>query len=269
MEGVMSQINVREVTAGGEAPERWLAVLHGIFGAGRNWASVARALVRERPEWGALLVDLREHGDSTGFPPPHTLERTAADLDGLERAGGIRAVLGHSFGGKIALLRGRDDPTVQQVWVIDSTPDGRDPEGGAWAMLATLRDVPARFPDRESAAAALVERGVAPPTATWMTTNLAWDDDAYGWRLDFDTMEAMLRDFFRVDLWREVEDPRPGLTVHFVRATGSSVLSAEAVARIRAAGERTGRLFLHEVQGGHWLNADNPAALVDLLARQL
>jgi esterase len=82
-------------------------------------------------------------------------------------------------------------------------------------------------------------------------------------------MEAMLRDFFRVDLWHEVEDPRPGLTVHFVRATGSSVLSAEAAARTRAAGERTGRLFLHEVQGGHWLNADNPAALVDLLARQL
>ena len=63
--------------------------------------------------------------------------------------------------------------------------------------------------------------------------------------------------------------PRPGLEIHFIRATESPVLGAEAVGRIRAAGERTGRVFLHEVRGGHWLNADNPGALVDLIAPRL
>jgi esterase len=260
------QLNTQEVTADGASPERWMAVLHGIFGAGRNWASVAREIARARPEWGLLLVDLRQHGSSMGFDPPHTIERTAADLDALSADRTMPAVLGHSFGGKIALLRGRDDERVEQVWVIDSTPEQREPGGGPWSVLRVLRAVPDRFDDRQEAVAELLERGVEEGIARWMTTNLEWRDDAYRWRLDPDDMEAMLLDFYQTDLWAVVEEPRPGLTLHFVRATGSSVLSADAIGRIRAAGERTHQVFLHEVRGSHWLNADNPDALVDLIA---
>ncbi|HSM35677.1 MAG TPA: hypothetical protein VK837_04695, partial [Longimicrobiales bacterium] len=49
------------VVADGATPGAWLYVLHGIYGAGRNWGSVARALVERRPDWGAVLVDLRGH----------------------------------------------------------------------------------------------------------------------------------------------------------------------------------------------------------------
>src|SRR5690606_1532785 len=52
------------LTAPDSAPERLMLVLHGIFGAGRNWATVARRILAERPEWGAVLVDLRQHGSS-------------------------------------------------------------------------------------------------------------------------------------------------------------------------------------------------------------
>ena len=55
-------------------------VLHGIYGAGRNWASIARRFVQRRNEWGIVLVDLRLHAGSQGFPPPHTLAACAADL---------------------------------------------------------------------------------------------------------------------------------------------------------------------------------------------
>lgn len=265
-----ADLNTTEVVAAEASPGSWMAVLHGIFGSGRNWGSVARALVRERPEWGVVLVDLRQHGESMGFEPPHTLERTAADLAALSDAREIRAVMGHSFGGKVALLRGRDDERIEQVWVMDSTPEPREPDdGGPWSVLGILRAVPDRYDARDEAVAALEERGVARGTALWMTTNLEWREDAYRWRLDLDDMEAMLRDFYGTDLWPVVEDPRPGLEIHLVRATGSAVLSAEAVGRIRAAGEATGRVFLHEVQGGHWLNADNPDALVELMARGL
>src|SRR5512140_1638579 len=98
------------LTAAEAAPGRWLYVLHGIFGAGRNWASIARRLVRERPDWGAVLVDLREHGRSTGFGGPHTVAAAAGDLRRLVETTGLAAtgVLGHSFGGKVALRFGRD-----------------------------------------------------------------------------------------------------------------------------------------------------------------
>lgn len=265
----MAELNTRPVTASDGEPDRWLAVLHGIYGAGRNWASVARSVVEERPEWGAFLIDLRGHGESTGFEPPHTLERTAADLDGVEAPGGLRAVLGHSFGGKIALLRGRDDPAVEQVWVVDSTPESREPEGSAWEMLTVLRGLPDAFDDRDAAVESLAAEGVARPVALWMTTNLDWRDGAYRWRIDLDVMESLLRDFFQTDLWDVVESPREGLEIHFIRATDSPVLGLAQTERIRAAGLDSGRVFVHEVPGGHWLNADNPEALVELIAARL
>jgi esterase len=269
MERTEAKLSTRRVAADGSTPERWLGVLHGIYGAGRNWGAVARSVTADRPEWGAVLVDLRQHGDSTGFPPPHTLEATAADLDGVEVPGGLAALLGHSFGGKVALLRGRNDPGIRQVWVIDSTPEPRGPAGSAWDMLGILRALPDRFDERDAAVDALEARGVARPVALWLSTNLERRDDGLVWRLDLDDMEALLLDFFRADLWPVVEEPRDGLELHFVRATGSSVLRAEAAERIREAGVSTGRVFLHEVPGGHWLNADNPDAVVDLLTRHL
>lgn len=264
----MAQLSTTTVTADGASPGQWLAVLHGIYGAGRNWRSVARDLVGARTDWGAVLVDLRQHGGSLGFTPPHTMERAAADLDTVTVAP-IRAVLGHSFGGKVALLRGRDDPSVRQVWVVDSTPEARDPEGSAWSMLRILRRLPRRFDDREAAVAALVSERVDRPVALWMTANLDRDDGGFTWRIDLDDMEALLLDFFRTDLWQIVEAPRDGLEIHFIRATRSPVLGMDALARIRDAGVATGRVFVHDVTGGHWLNADNPDALVQLIGARL
>src|SRR6201999_468457 len=64
----------RRVAPKEATPSRWLLVLHGIFGSGRNWGSIARRLVEARPEWGAVLVDLRLHGQSReGFGAPHTM----------------------------------------------------------------------------------------------------------------------------------------------------------------------------------------------------
>src|SRR5438876_3303415 len=69
------------VASNGRAPEKHLVTLHGAFGAGRNWGAIARRLVEARPEWGVVLTDLRLHGDSQGFSPPHTLDAAAADVD--------------------------------------------------------------------------------------------------------------------------------------------------------------------------------------------
>ncbi len=259
------------LTAPGASPERWLFVLHGIYGAGRNWATLVRRVVRERPEWGAVLVDLREHGRSLGFPPPHTLEAAADDLAGLVRSLGVRsdAVLGHSFGGKVALMYGkRAAGAVDDLWIIDSTPEARPPGGGAAGMLRAIRRHPGPFASRDELVRALGGEGVQPGIAQWMATNLEQTDGEYRWRLDFDVMEELLQDFFRTDLW-DIVEASAGPRIHFVRAESSSVLSEEAATQIEAAARASGRVFLHRVQGGHWLNADNPDALVELLAANL
>ncbi len=264
------------VVAEGAAPACWLYVLHGIFGAGRNWASVARRVVERRPEWGAVLVDLREHGRSRGFPPPHTIAAAAGDVAALVRSTRrpATAVLGHSFGGKVALALARDhalDSGLAQLWIVDSLPAPvPEPQGDAWAMLQLLRRHPGPFADRADALAELEAEGVASGVAQWVSTNLEpGPDGTLEWRLDFDAMEALLRDFFAADLWSVVEQPPDDVRIRFVKASASRVLPPAMAERIRRIGQANGRVDLCTVAGGHWLNADNPQAMVDLLSGHL
>jgi esterase len=296
-------------------------MLHGIYGRGRNWQAIAKALAAQRPDWGALLIDLRLHGESRGpdFTPPHTLARAAEDVaatlahaqaqaaphaaagaagvadagaaadaapaadasappdaGGEADAGGggagraVRAVLGHSFGGKVALaLAAPLADTLAQIWVIDSTPEARAPAGSAWGMLEHVRALPATFGTRAEAIAGLEQRGWATGVATWMATNLRFDDGQFRWALDFDGLEALLRSFFDTDLWSIVEQPPGRVVIHFVKAEQSHTLSEEACARIQRAHDANGRVHLHRVAGGHWLNTDNPQAIIALLAAHL
>ena len=262
------------ISAPGTDPGRWMLVLHGIFGAGRNWASVARRFVSDRPDWGAVLVDLREHGRSQGFPPPHTVEACARDLLRLVADRGIEAsaVLGHSFGGKVAMRFAQlaavepSAPHLECIWVIDSTPSPRPPSGSAWAMLGVLDRHPGPFEDRASAVAAVQEEGYAVGVAQWMSTNLVRNaSGGLVWRLDPDSMRALLESFFELDLWGVVEHPSAGTAIHLVRAVDSSIVDESVRDRFEAAGLATGSAHLHELEGGHWLNADNPEGLAELL----
>ncbi|MBW3534552.1 MAG: alpha/beta hydrolase [Gemmatimonadetes bacterium] len=266
------RLHLDRVTAPDTPPERWLVVLHGIYGAGRNWGSVARRFVRERPAWGALLVDLRQHGASRGFSPPHTVAAAADDVVEAIRASDVEthAILGHSFGGKVALVATRVGiPGLRQAWVVDSTPGTREPEGSAWDMLAILRRNPGPFDARDGAVDALRGEGLPLPLARWMATNVEEEGGVYRWRIDADDMEALLRSFFAEDAWDVLEAPPEGVSVHVVKAEDSSVLDEAACERVEQAGRREGRVHLHRVSGGHWVNADNPDALHALLLEHL
>ena len=259
------------VTAEGASPGHWIYMLHGIFGSGRNWGSVARRLVRARPEWGVALVDLREHGSSSGFPPPHTVDACARDVAELAQSTGrpIDVLLGHSFGGKVALSHLAQGGEPLQVWVVDSTPETGRAGGSASQMLEVVRGLPPRFESRDALVSALGEAGIAVPVARWMATNLEGDpEEGYRWRFNLEAIGALLRDFFTRDLWDTLSRSRGGSTVHLIKARDSGVLSGSAVARIRGL-EGEGGVFLHEVEGGHWVNADNPDALHGLLQTHL
>jgi hypothetical protein len=153
--------------------------------------------------------------------------------------------------------------------VIDSTPEVKPPSGSAWSMLQVIRGLPSRFPTREAAVAALATGGFSVAVAQWMSTNLVREDDAFAWRLDFDVMERLLLDFFHADLWSRVESPAPLHDVHILKASESSAISAAAVRRLTAAAAASPRLHLHHRTGGHWIHADRPALVTELLLAHL
>src|SRR5580698_6858162 len=79
-----------------------LLVLHGLFGSLDNWAGISRRLA---DSWQVFSLDLRNHGAS-----PHSdafnYDLMAADIAEFLAAHRLpRAnVLGHSMGGKVAML---------------------------------------------------------------------------------------------------------------------------------------------------------------------
>jgi esterase len=268
----MPILNHTRVHAPGLEPERWLLVLHGIYGSGRNWGTIARQLVQQRPEWGALLVDLRMHGGSQGFEPPHTLAAAAADVDALVEHLDFHAgaVLGHSFGGKVALVYTQHHAQeLRQCWVVDSTLEVREPSGSAWRMIEAIRALPPEFPSRKEAVAGIEAQGYPSGIAQWMAMNLEPVEGVYRWRLDFDGVEMMLRDYFRTDVWETVLEPPEPVEVHLVKATQSDAIDDDSAARIEEAHRRHARTHLHLVEGGHWINTDNPEGILNLLLERL
>jgi pimeloyl-ACP methyl ester carboxylesterase len=252
--------------ASSDATTRNLVMLHGIYGRGRNWQAVARAVVNARPEIACWLVDLPHHGGSGPGRHGDTVRGLATDvLEWAEHTSvPLHVVLGHSYGGKVALamaerLRG----SAIQVWVIDSTPDVKAPAGSAWDMLQAVRALPPRFASRDEAQAGLRAHGYEVAVAQWMTTNLVRDGDGFRWQLDFDAMERLLLDFFATSMWPVLESPDPAHAIHILKATESNAIAADTLDRIAAA---TGpHVHLHEREGGHWIHAERPDVVTSLL----
>ncbi len=247
-----------------------LLLLHGFFGSGRNWAAVARGVVRSRPDWEVVLPDLRLHGESLAAPPPHTIESCAEDIARLAasigRPGQTSALLGHSFGGKVAMLAAdMMAGACRQVWIVDSTPAPGPTGAGAAEMLELIARQPGPFTTRRAGADSVEAGGFPRFVAEWMATNLDRGPDGYRWRFELSEMRDLLVDFFATDLWRLVEAPPDSSEFRFVRATRHSILATEDAHRIARLESEGTPVAIQELEGGHWLNVDNPDGLVAML----
>ncbi len=265
------------VTAPGAQPKKWMLFLHGLLGRGGNWRGIATRLVEARPDWGAVLVDLRKHGGSQqGFRPPHTVAAAAEDLvtaSGLVPQGAIRAVLGHSFGGKVALAYLAERAhTIETAWVIDAMP-GATPEaavsGSTRGVLAFLEGLPPSLPSREDLVARARAAGIDDAVGQWLATNLVREGEGFRLTLDLGAMRELHDDTLATDLWSIVERPPGDATVHVVVGERSPVWSPEERARLERAARNTSRLKVHTLPAGHWVHVEQPFVLVKLIEPSL
>ncbi len=257
---------------------RTLCFLHGILGSRQNGKGFVRRLLDVDPRfsaaWRAVLVDLRGHGDSHGQPPPHTIAACAQDVLSICAPD---VVIGHSFGGKVALQIARASSSVRLVAALDSPPGPR-PGFAADGDAETLEEVarvirivraqPLPIPGRRELVTALRAAGLSDALAQWMTTNLR---EAGGgglvWKFDLQVVDELLRSFAVTDLWRAIEQEITGRVV-LVRAGRSDRWRGDELARVeRAAAD--GLLDDHTVDAGHWLHAEAPDAVIAALRPSL
>jgi pimeloyl-ACP methyl ester carboxylesterase len=125
------------------AVEQWgtsgpiLLCVHGITSSRKMWARTAQYF---SPKYRVIAYDQRGHGDSAAVAGPMTLERSLADLAAVAATlgGPIRGLIGHSWGGAVAILGGRRiacervaaiDPMLHQapgMWAADFVDDVRE-----------------------------------------------------------------------------------------------------------------------------------------------
>lgn len=261
------------VTAPGAAPTRTAFFLHGILGSRGNWRGFARKLVAAHPDWRLVLVDLRGHGESHGASPPHTVAACAGDLDRLadrlaDRLGARpAAVVGHSFGGKVALVYARDHGAgLRAVWSLDSPPGAGATDEGVGEVervIAAIRAVPMPVADRQVVVRHFERRGFGAGVAGWMTTNLRRTPEGFRWSFDLDVVEALLADYRQVDLHPFLDAPPVSLAAHLLVAGRSDRWPPAELARLEAHRD----IRVHRLPAaGHWVHIDDPDGLRDALA---
>ena len=88
---------------------------HGITSSRKAWKRTAAALARSHR---VFAYDQRGHGDSADITGPMTLRRSLDDLRAVAREVGEPAhLIGHSWGGAVALLGGREAFALRTVAV--------------------------------------------------------------------------------------------------------------------------------------------------------
>jgi len=252
----------------GERPERTIAFLHGILGRGMNLRMLARRFVAVRSNWTALLLDLRGHGASPKGTVAPSLEAAARDVVMMARrtAPPVRVIIGHSFGGKVALEAARlGVDSLEHVVMIDSMPGARVPfRGGdsALGVIDLLESLPERFESKMEFVRAVMAGGQNRVLAEWLAQSLERDGERVRFGLDLKEARGLISDYFARDLWPVVENPPSQVEVHLLIAEQSDSYSTEDRERAMGIAAVNKRVTVDILPGGHWLHVDNPEGLL-------
>ncbi len=236
-----------------------LLIAHGLFGSARNWGAVARRLSQTRQ---VITVDMRNHGASPHFPT-HGYHDLAADLGAVAEEFGATAVMGHSMGGKAAMVLALTRPElVDRLIVVDIAPVTYSHT--QLPVLEALRQVDlSQISRRSDADLQLAAHIDDPALRAFLLQSLAMGEDGARWRLNLDTLTEQMAQIMGFPQIEARFDGR----IDFVNGARSDYVTDtgwQAAQKLFPNAQR------HMVAGaGHWVHAeafkDFTALVSDLL----
>lgn len=238
-----------------------VVILHGLFGSGTNWRSVARALA---PQHRVLCVDLRNHGASPWIETMGYLDM-AADVRALIRTQKLKRPLlvGHSMGGKTAMaLALEDGRALGGLVVVDIAPvsygDRMSPFVSAMAGLGP-EALASRSQAQRLLAQAVPDAGVVP----FLLQNLVPRNEHFEWRLNLAAIGAAVHELSGFP--ESLAGHRYGGPTTLIHGTRSDYVTAADLPRCA---EMFPALRVEAIEGaGHWVHADRPAEFIAALQR--
>jgi pimeloyl-ACP methyl ester carboxylesterase len=238
----------------GEGPP--VVLLHGLFGAARNFGAIQRAVA---PRFRVVALDLRNHGDSP-HEPDMRYPTQAADVRetllslGIQRA----AVVGHSMGGKTAMAMALRWPEqVGRLLVADIAPVNYQHGNNMIADAMIAIPLTASL-TRQQADAALADAVPRADIRAFLLQNLRFGAEPH-WRIGLPEIAAAIPD---LEAWTDLPGTYPGPCL-FVTGANSDYVLHEHRPIIRT--QFLKARFVAIKNAGHWVHADNPAGFLSVL----
>ncbi len=233
-----------------------LIILHGLFGSGDNWQTLAR---RYSDEYEVFLVDQRNHGHS-----PHTEEFSyqlmAEDLAEFveDQRFDEFAVMGHSMGGKTAMVYAMEfDQGLDQLIIVDMAPKSYPVNHGAIMKGLKKADF-TKLSSRKEVIEHMMRYENNQATLQFLAKNLYWiEKGKLAWRFNVDAIDR--------EMMHLVGQPVEGeshVQTLFIRGGQSNYILVEDEGLLKT-NFPFSTLFSIE-NAGHWVHAEDPETFYEI-----
>lgn len=239
----------------GDPDKPTLMILHGLYGMSDNWVSLAR---RYATSFHVILPDLRNHGLSPHHPV-HTYEVMAQDIEELIRKLQLEKfyLMGHSMGGKVAMLAALRNPEKVGRLIIADIGPGPTPGVNLHKNIvqALLLINPSSFASRTEIGKVLLEVIGNTSITQLMLKNIAKDDKGrFYWKPN---LTAILNHLDNIAGAIHLEGFYTNPTLLLKGEFSEYVKEEDIDVMLQHF------ILLHEetiLHAGHWLHADHPEA---------
>ena len=243
-----------------------IAFCHGLFGQGKNWTQIAKALSADHR---VLLLDMPNHGRS---PWTETFDYVElADLVAEELRGARPVTLvGHSMGGKIAMCVALRHPELVERLVRRRRRAGGLPERARVRRLHrdhARRSTSTPLERRDQAEEALRDGGAPPGRAQLPPAEPApRPTDGWHWQLNLDLLGESMDGLTGWPDERLGEASYDG-PVLWVGGADSDYIADEHSAEMDRRFPRNRRVLVKGA--GHWVHSEQPEIFLEVLRRFL
>ena len=232
---------------------RPVLIVHGLFGSSQNWQTFAKRLIQNN--FRVITVDLRNHGNSFHHDV-HNYEEMVSDLTSvIEKLGPPVDIIGHSMGGKSAMLLSCLHPSyVNKLAVLDIAPV-KYTHSQLDKVLALLNVDLSSFTKRSDVDRILSKDIPDKRERSFLMLNLDRKDEALKWKINLNALRRCMPEIMDFPQ-KNLKFTKPSL---FVSGSNSSYIKKEYLRHIK-------NIFPNyrlEVirNSGHWIHADNPEDL--------
>jgi pimeloyl-ACP methyl ester carboxylesterase len=237
-----------------------LLILHGLFGSSDNWLTIAKQLAAN---YHVFIIDQRNHGQS-----PHSniwnYTVMAQDIEDfcIQHQLNEIYIVGHSMGGKTVMKLAELFPKrIKKMMVIDIAP--RYYPVHHHQILNALKSIDFNIVNTRKQAEEVLHNAIEDfGTRQFLLKNIYWiDENKLAWRFNLEVIAN------HIEIVGEAtpadEKVICNIPVCFVKGEKSDYIKKEDEQLIASQFSNSENLTI--ANAGHWVHAENPTALLNLI----